>query len=147
MRAEVAHWIAAALYTAAGRQADEPEFTVWEAGLASTDEEGYQDVVAAIIAGVDLARRAPTVALFHEYRRGLKSRDPAPHTCPCLGLGLVEVDPEADSWRPCGRCNPEGYERWKKGRYRPKFAGPDPSSADKVAEMRLQLPDPKGDEW
>lgn len=144
MRADVAKWIAAALYTAAGRVADEPEFTVWQAGLASTDEEGYEEVVAAIIAGVDLGQRPPTVAMFHEHRRGLLARDRAPHTCPCLGVGLVE---EGDGWRPCGRCNPAGYERWKKGRYRTKFVGPDPQASEHVAAMRLQLPDPNGGEW
>ena len=140
MRAEVAHWIAAALYTAAGRQADEPELTVWEAGLASTDEEGYEEVVQQIIASVDFAGRPPTVAMFHEHRRGLKGRERAPHTCPCLGSGLVEVDGQADAWRPCGGCNPAGYERWQKRRYVPKFAGTDPGAAEKVDAMRLQLP-------
>ena len=145
MRAEVAHWIAAALYVAAGRQAEEPEFTVWEAGLASTDEEGYEEVVQAIIASVDLGQRPPTVALFHEHRRGLLGRrESAPHTCPCLGSGLVETE---DSWRPCGGCNPEGYERWQKGRYRPKFSSPDPKASEHIGAMRLQLPEPSGGEW
>jgi hypothetical protein len=147
VRAEVAHWIAAALFTAAGRQADEPEFTVWESGLATTPEDGYEDVVQTIIASVDFAGRPPTVAMFHEHRRGLMNRERAPHSCPCLGSGLVEVDGQADAWRPCGRCNPAGYERWKKGRFRSKFAGTDPEAADKVAAMRLQLPDPNGGEW
>lgn len=112
-----------------------------------------RDIEAEV--GVETARRIvesdkdwPSFARFREVAKivGRDTSVSAPHTCPCLGVGL-EVDPEADSWRPCERCNPEGYERWKKGRYRPKFAGPDPSSADKVAEMRLQLPDPKGGEW
>lgn len=146
MRAELAHWIAGALYTAAGRVAEEPEFTVWEAGLATTPEDGYEDVVANIIASVDLGQRTPTVALFHEHRRAMHGRERAPHTCPCLGTGLVHVDGQFDAWRPCGGCNPAGYERWKKRRYEPRFASGDPQGAEKVDALRLQLPDLTGGE-
>ena len=150
MRAEVAHWIAAALFTSAGREAGEPEFVVWAAGLAGTDEGGYEDVVAHIIANVDLGARPPTPALFHEHRRLLlRGHQPerGVHRCVCQDTGLVEVDGASDEWRPCGRCNPSGYERWKKGRFRPKFAGADPKAAEQVAALRLQLPDRDGGQW
>lgn len=69
MRAELADWIAAALYVAAGRSADEPEFAVWEAGLASTPEEGAVAATEAMLAEVDLAKHFPTPAAFNAYAR------------------------------------------------------------------------------
>lgn len=141
MRTEMAEWVATALFVAAGRQVGEAELLLWGNTLATVDEEGAEEAVNAIIASVDLGLRPPTPALFMEHRRGvLGQRSPAPHTCPCLGIGLVEDGGQEDAWRPCGRCNPAGYERWTKGRFMSRFAGqPSERGTGHVRDLRDSL--------
>lgn len=74
----------------------------------------------------------------------------APYTCRCLNTGLIE---ELTGMRPCGDCNPAGYERWRKGRYRPKFMGQEAAEvgASGVKQVREALdavaPRDEGVEW
>lgn len=146
MRGEVADWIAAALYTAAGRQAEEPEFLIWRTGLSSAPEEGFEEVVEAMIASVDWGvRGVPTPALYLDFHRAQAKRERGVHKCECGGSKLVQVEGEVDAYVPCGRCNPVGRDRWTKGKYAPKFLGISDGQREReaVAALRLQLPDPE----
>ncbi len=51
----------------------------------------------------------------------------APHRCACRDVRMVCIDEEADSWRPCAKCNSESYTRWQGGDYQARmFATPGP---------------------
>lgn len=56
-----------------------------------------------------------------------------PHEC---SGGMVQVSaPDKDStgghWRPCGHCNPAGYERWRNGEYWTRVSKAEPEVSDR----------------
>lgn len=67
----------------------------------------------------------PAYGRFRAVAMALKRSDSQRgiHGCECGDSGLVQVAGQTDAYRPCGRCNPAGYERWSKGKYMPRFAG------------------------
>jgi len=71
----------AVLFIAAGREAGEAEFLVWERALADTPDDQAQEVVTRILQMVDLGARfgPPTPALFLAERAAMLGQEPPGH--------------------------------------------------------------------
>ncbi len=56
------------------------------------------------------------------------------HRCACADSGMVMTDSAIEGYAPCARCNPEGHERWRMGKYKAKFSGTSPAQAELATE-------------
>lgn len=112
---------------------------LWTDEQAAVWYDHLRDIPASV--GMEAARTIaaaeidwPDFAKFRAVAMAVNRSGPATGRCECGDTGLVAVGSGTDEFHPCGRCNPEGYDRWRKGRYRPKFAGITPAQAELAGE-------------